>query len=99
MAKELTWREAIDRVLSESSVPMHYKEITDKIVSDKLRVSLGATPAYTVNAQISSSIKHDAKSPYVRVAKGHICPGSGNHSYRADRDGEIDACRGGIRGI
>jgi hypothetical protein len=32
--------------------------------------SVGATPAATVNAQISSSIKHDGASPYVRVAKG-----------------------------
>ncbi|PIY27540.1 MAG: hypothetical protein CO105_02160 [Comamonadaceae bacterium CG_4_9_14_3_um_filter_60_33] len=71
MAKEATWREAIDRVLGAATSPLHYKEITDKILADGLRSSLGATPAATVNAQISASIKHDGeKSPYVRVGKG-----------------------------
>ena len=71
MAKELTWKEAIDKVLAASSQPLHYKEITEKIISDGLRTSLGATPAATVNAQISASIKKlEDDSPYVRVAKG-----------------------------
>lgn len=71
MAKELTWRQAIDKVLGASSTPLHYKEIAERIISNRLRTGLGATPAATVNAQISSSIKHDGSaSPYVRVAKG-----------------------------
>ncbi len=70
MAKELTWREAIDKVLGATATPLHYKEIAEKIITNGLRTSLGATPAATVNAQISSSIKHDGSSPYVRVAKG-----------------------------
>lgn len=71
MAQELTWRKAIDKVLSSSTTPLHYKEITERIISQALRTSLGATPAATVNAQIAGSIKHDgAASPYVRVAKG-----------------------------
>lgn len=71
MPKELTWRQAIDEVLKASEVPMHYGEIADRIIANHLRVSLGATPAATVNAQISSSIKHDgADSPYLRVARG-----------------------------
>lgn len=71
MAKELTWRAAIDKVLGASTTPLHYKDITDKIIADGLRTSLGATPAATVIAQISASIKRDgASSPYIRVAKG-----------------------------
>ncbi len=71
MAKELTWRAAIDKVLGAATTPLHYKDIADKIIADGLRTSLGATPAATVNAQISSSIKRDgASSPYIRVAKG-----------------------------
>jgi len=70
MAKELTWKNAINKIL-EGSEPLHYKEITEKIISDELRTSLGATPAATVNAQISNSIKRDGdSSPYIRVAKG-----------------------------
>ncbi len=71
MSKELTWRKAIDKVLGSSATPLHYKEITEQIISDGLRQSLGATPAATVNAQISASIKKEGnQSPYVRVAKG-----------------------------
>lgn len=71
MPTELTWRKAINKILGASSTPLHYKEIAEKIISDGLRQNLGATPAATVNAQISSSIKnHGDTSPYVRVAKG-----------------------------
>ncbi len=68
---ELTWRKAIDTVLSSSSIPLHYSEITERIISERLRTNLGATPPATVNALISSSIKHDKDlSPYLRVSRG-----------------------------
>lgn len=71
MSSELTWRKAIDTVLGASANPLHYNEITERIIADGLRQNLGATPAATVNAQISSSIKRQGNSsPYVRVAKG-----------------------------
>ncbi|MBM4023932.1 MAG: hypothetical protein FJ280_00775 [Planctomycetes bacterium] len=71
MATELTWRKAIDKVLGASSTPLHYNDITQRIIAEGLRRKLGATPAATVNAQISASIKHDGESsPHVRVAKG-----------------------------
>jgi hypothetical protein len=71
MANELTWRQAIEKVLAGSATPLHYSEITQRIIADGLRKSLGATPSATVNAQLSASIKKDgAQSPYVRVAKG-----------------------------
>ena len=71
MPIELTWRKAIDKVLAGSATPLHYNEITERIIAEGLRQNLGATPAATVNAQISSSIKKDGlQSPYVRVAKG-----------------------------
>ena len=71
MPKELTWRKAIDKVLAESSTPLHYNDITERILTDALRQNVGATPSATVNAQISASIKHDGDaSPYIRVSKG-----------------------------
>jgi len=71
MPTELTWRKAIETVLRSSPTPLHYNEITEQIISGELRKNLGATPAATVNAQISSSIKHDGdSSPYLRVSKG-----------------------------
>jgi len=71
MASELTWRQAIEKILGASATPLHYNEITQRIIADGLRKSLGATPSATVNAHISASIKKDgAQSPYIRVAKG-----------------------------
>jgi len=71
MGKELTWKEAIDVVLKASSKPLHYQEITQRIIADGLRQNLGVTPADTVNAQISASIKKlGTSSPYVRTDKG-----------------------------
>jgi hypothetical protein len=69
--EELTWPKAITKVLGASATPLHYKEITERIIAQGLRKSIGATPAATVNAQIANSIKHQGDtSPYVRVAKG-----------------------------
>jgi hypothetical protein len=71
MASEITWRQAIEKILGASATPLHYKEITEQIIRDGLRKSLGATPTATVNAQISASIKKDGdQSPYIRVSKG-----------------------------
>jgi len=70
MADEMTWRQAIEKVLAASPTPLHYTDITERIIAEKLRKSLGATPAATVNAQLAGSIKHDLKSPFIRVDKG-----------------------------
>ncbi|MCI5144837.1 MAG: hypothetical protein D3923_04750 [Candidatus Electrothrix sp. AR3] len=67
----MTWRKAIDKILASSATPLHYKDIAERIITEGLRKSLGATPSATVNAQISASIKHDGeRSPYLRIDKG-----------------------------
>ncbi len=71
MPSELTWKKAIDKVLGSSPTPLHYNEITERIISEGFRKNLGATPAATVNARISTSIKNDGESsPYRRISKG-----------------------------
>jgi len=68
---EQSWKSAIITVLAQSQEPLHYHEITERIMTAGLRTTSGATPDATVSAQISSSIKHDgAQSPFLRVAKG-----------------------------
>ena len=68
---EKSWKEAIKKVLGESDTPLHYAEISEQILSRGYYETDGATPAATVNAQISSSIKHEGeKSPFMRVGKG-----------------------------
>ena len=68
---ELTWQKAIQQVLGASAGPLHYKEITERILADGLRENIGATPVATVSAQITQAIKKEGSdAPYVRVAKG-----------------------------
>lgn len=68
---EKSWKEAIRRVLQESKTPLHYMEISDRILSSGYYETDGATPAATVNAQLTTSLKHDGdKSPFIRVGKG-----------------------------
>lgn len=68
---EKSWKEAIKKVLAESSTPLHYTEISEQILSRGYYETDGATPAATVNAQLASSIKHEGeKSPFIRVGKG-----------------------------
>jgi len=59
------------KVIAESSAPLHCIEISEQILSRGYYETDGATPAATVNAQLTSSIKHDGeKSPFIRVGKG-----------------------------
>jgi hypothetical protein len=68
---EKSWKEAIKRVLKEADAPLHYTEISEQILARGYYSTDGATPAATVNAQLSSSVKHDGdKSPFIRVGKG-----------------------------
>jgi len=68
---ERSWKDAIITILSESKEPVHYTDITERILTRGLKSTSGATPAATVNAQIAASIKHDgAASPFIRVARG-----------------------------
>ncbi len=55
--RELTWRDAIQRVLREAGEPMHYADVGDEIAKQQLRTNLGATPASTVTAVVTSEIR------------------------------------------
>lgn len=69
--KELTWKEAINKILEESSTPLHYKEITERVFLKGLRKKCSGDPSNTVNAKITTSIKNEGESsPYIRVGKG-----------------------------
>src|SRR5947209_7567677 len=59
MATELTWRKAIDKVLSEAPGAMRLTEITDKIIHDGLRSNLGAIPERTVWTVTHAAIKNE----------------------------------------
>jgi len=67
----MSWREAIEKVLNESSAALHYSEISEQILARGYYKTAGATPSATVNAQITHSIKHEGVgSPFVKVGRG-----------------------------
>jgi HB1, ASXL, restriction endonuclease HTH domain len=50
---------------------MHYQGVTEKIIQDGLRSSLGATPAATVSAVMTTAIKNEGdKCPFQKVGRG-----------------------------
>lgn len=50
---------------------MHYASIAERVVAEGLRKSVGATPASTVNAYITTSLNSEGESsPFQRVARG-----------------------------
>lgn len=66
----LSWRDAIIRVLEESTEPMHYADIADKIAEGRLRIDVGGNPAATVNGTIWTSMNNDAdNSPFIRISR------------------------------
>jgi HB1, ASXL, restriction endonuclease HTH domain len=67
----LSWREAIEKVLLEENRPLHYSEISEQALARGYYKTDGATPDATVNATITSSIKHEGdRSPFVKVSRG-----------------------------
>ena len=67
---DVPWDDAIRRVLAEADGALHYTDIADRIISNGLRISVGATPPQTVASRISTSLREDAASPYLKVDKG-----------------------------
>lgn len=63
--------EAVAIILREAAEPLHYREITRRIVERALWVPGGRTPEATVNARLASVIKkHGDASGFRRVGKG-----------------------------
>ncbi len=54
--------DAVQRVLADAGEPLHYKEITRRIVSEGLWQPGGQTPEATVAAQLSVEIRHRGDS-------------------------------------
>ena len=68
---DMSWIDAIAKILKEEKKPIYYTEIAELIAERGYRTSLGATPANTVNAYISSDInRRKGKSQFVRTERG-----------------------------
>ncbi len=67
---ELTWKQAIEKVLTDRGEPMRYDDIAEAIMEAGLRETTGATPTATVAAQLSMEIDHQReRSLFVRVSR------------------------------
>ena len=66
----LTLRQAAVQLLRELG-PMHYQELTDRILSRGLATSSSRTPAHSLNAIVAVDIKRNGgKSEFVRIRPG-----------------------------
>ena len=100
---ELGWKEAIQQVLAASVNPMHYTDIADAIVEQRLRENVGATPASSVNATLSISIRDEGdRSPFIRVSRGIVAlrqPSSSSSSAIPERQSEQEDQEGDETGL
>lgn len=62
---------AIETVLEEAAQPLHYLEITRRVLSRRLWRSAGKTPAQTIKARLTVDIQEKgAASRFVRLERG-----------------------------
>ena len=62
---------SVQIVLAKAECPLHYKEITERLLHSGLWTSAGRTPAATVNAQLAVDIKkHGETSAFRRAGRG-----------------------------
>ena len=67
----MTALQAAIAVLREAGEPLHYEEITRRILAGGLWTTSGLTPEATLGARLSQSVKNEGDaSPYVRTRKG-----------------------------
>ena len=53
MVQEMGWREAILKILEDSSEPLHYKEISRRVIDSGLRPVTGSTPENSASRTIT----------------------------------------------
>ena len=65
--------DAVAAVLAEADGPLHYGEITERMLAKGLWNSRGKTPEATVNARLAVDIRDQgAASRFVRVSRGRF---------------------------
>lgn len=62
---------AIQTILTQAGKPLHYKEITKRVLDQELWATNGLTPHDTINARLAVDIiKRGSASPFQRTEKG-----------------------------
>ena len=84
---EMSWKDAVKKVLEDAGKPLHYTDITDRILDQGLKTKFGATPALTVNSTISTAIqKEGAAGVFKRTGSGEYGLTTGGESEATPDD-------------
>lgn len=71
MTKELSWREAIKKVLSDAPGALHYHDVAARVISEGLRKNVGATPSMTASSRLSTAVTNEGSDcPFRKVGRG-----------------------------
>jgi restriction system protein len=74
MQKTISSMSALDaalKVLQNTGKPLHYREITRRVLAQGLWESEGKTPAATINARLAVDVKKNGPaSPFRRAGRG-----------------------------
>jgi hypothetical protein len=76
---KLTWKDAAIVVLNNYPDGLHYSDITQRIIEQRLVTDFGATPASTLSAALSSDIRSNSNNSVfekIGKAKYKIKPGT-----------------------
>src|ERR1700689_3545124 len=63
----MTFLEAAFEVLRREGKPLHYKELTERVLGKKLLTFVGRTPEVTMQTQLTAAVKKAPGNPFVRV--------------------------------
>jgi HB1, ASXL, restriction endonuclease HTH domain/Restriction endonuclease len=66
----MTFLEAAFEVLRREGKPLHYKELTERVLGKKLLTFVGRTPEVTMQTQLTAAVKKAPGNPFVRVKPG-----------------------------
>jgi len=66
----MTFLEAAFEVLRLEGKPLHYKELTERVIGKKLLTFVGRTPEVTMQTQLTGAVKKAPGNPFVRVKPG-----------------------------
>jgi len=66
----MSFLDRIEIVLRDAGEPLHYEEITRRLISTGAWSTTGKTPEQTVNARINEDRKHNPSSRFQRTEKG-----------------------------
>lgn len=77
---DMSWRDAIVKVLEEERAEMHYADIAQLIIDRKFRESVGATPAASVAATLSTQLGGRVQ----RTKRGHYVLSDRDSSQEED---------------